>query len=43
MVGCGDGTSDRGLLLVIGKTFACEVSRSTLRNLNDDWGLDVSG
>lgn len=37
VVGCGDGAGDRSLLLVIGKTFACEISSSALRNLNNNW------
>jgi hypothetical protein len=36
MMGCGDGASDRSLLLVIGKTFASEESSAALRNLNDN-------
>jgi hypothetical protein len=40
---CGsDGTGDRGLLLVIGKTFTSEVGTSALRDLQNKRGLDIS-
>ena len=43
MVGSGDGTGDRGLLLVIGEALACKVGGATLGDLDDDGGLDVAG
>ena len=43
MVSGGDGTSDGGLLLIVGKTLAGEVSRATLGHLEEDGGLDVAG
>jgi hypothetical protein len=42
MVCGGDGTSDRGLLLIIGKTFTSKVGTSALRDLQDKRGLDIS-
>lgn len=42
MVSSSDGTRDGGLLLVVGKALSSEVSGSTLRNLDNDWGLDIS-
>ena len=42
MVGSGDRTKDRRLLLVIGKALASEVRASTLRDLDDDGSLDVT-
>lgn len=41
MVCGGDGANDRGLLLVVREALASEVCRTSLRGLNDDWGLDV--
>jgi hypothetical protein len=35
MVCGGDCASDRGLLLIVGKTFSGEVGTSALRNLQD--------
>ena len=42
MEGGGDGTSSRGLLLVICETLACKVGGATLRNLQDDGRLQVT-
>lgn len=36
VVGCGNGTSNRGLLLIIREAFACKIGTSSLRNLKDD-------
>lgn len=38
----GDGTEDGSLLLVVSKSLSCEIRRSTLRHLEDDWGFDIS-
>ena len=42
MVGSGDSTGDRSLLLVIWKTLAGEKGGTTLGDLDDDGGLDVA-
>ena len=41
MVGSGDGTGDRGLLLVVGNTLAREVCATTLGALENDGCLNV--
>ena len=43
VVGSGDGTGNRGLLLVIGKTLAGKEGRAALRDLNDDRSFDIAG
>ena len=42
---CGgsNGTGDGRLLLVVRKALACKVRASTLRDLDDDGSLDVTG
>lgn len=42
MVSGGNRTSDRGLLLVVGKTLTSEVGRSALGDLEDDGSLDIA-
>ena len=42
MVGSGDSTGDRSLLLVIWKTLAGEKGGTTLGDLDDDGALDVA-
>ena len=42
VVGSGDGTGNRGLLLVIGKTLAGKEGRAALRDLNDDRSFDIA-
>ncbi len=42
VVRSGNGTGDRGLLLVIGQTLPSEVCAATLRALENDRRLDVS-
>jgi hypothetical protein len=42
-VGSSDGTGNGSLLLVVGNTFTGKVSSTTLRELKDDGGVDVSG
>ena len=37
----GDGTGDRGLLLIVGKTLASEVGGATLGHLEDNRSLDI--
>lgn len=39
----GDCASDRGLLLVVRQPLACKVGTSSLRDLEDNRRLDVSG
>ena len=41
VVGSGNGTNNRSLLLVIGKTFSGEVRAAPLRDLDDDRRLDI--
>lgn len=42
-VGSSDGTSDGSLLVVVLQALSGEESGTTLRNLEDDRGVDVSG
>ena len=42
MVSSGDSTGNGSLLLVVGKALSCEESGATLRDLDDDGGLDVT-
>lgn len=42
VVGTGDGTSDRGLLLVVGSTLTGEVGSTTVGDLEDDGALLVT-
>lgn len=36
VVRSGDGTSNRGLLFIIGQTLSCEIGTATLRDLKND-------
>ena len=38
----GDGTGDRGLLLVVRQSFTCKIGTSSLRNLEDDGRFYIS-
>jgi len=42
VLGSSDGANDGCLLLVVRQAFSSEVCRSSLRDLKDDWRLDVS-
>jgi len=42
VVGSGDGTKNRSLLLVVGQTLAGEEGATTLGDLDDDRRLDVT-
>lgn len=41
MQGSGRRARNRCLLLVIGKSLASKVCAPSLRDLDDDWGLDI--
>lgn len=43
VVGTSDTTSDRSLLGTVRDTLSGEVGGTTLRHLEDDWGLGIAG
>ena len=42
-MGSSDGARDRGLLFVVGEALSSEIGGAALRDLNDDWTLDITG